>query len=73
LLKETDANNVKMELDLAWAIKGGQDPVELFKQNPGRFPLWHVKDLTADFKEILPVGVVLLIINAFLRMLRLAG
>jgi sugar phosphate isomerase/epimerase len=56
LLTETDANNVKMELDLAWATKGGKDPVELFKQNPGRFPLWHVKDLTADFKEILPVG-----------------
>ena len=36
---------MKMELDLAWAIKGGKDPVELFKQNPGRFPLWHVKDL----------------------------
>jgi sugar phosphate isomerase/epimerase len=56
LLKETDADNVKMELDLAWAVKGGQDPVELFKQNPGRFPLWHVKDLDADHKEILPVG-----------------
>jgi sugar phosphate isomerase/epimerase len=47
---------VKMELDLAWATKGGQDPVELFKQNPGRFPLWHVKDLDASFQNILPVG-----------------
>jgi hypothetical protein len=56
LLSETDANNVKMELDLAWAVKGGQDPVELFKQNPGRFPLWHVKDLDATHKDILPVG-----------------
>jgi sugar phosphate isomerase/epimerase len=52
-LKET---NIKMELDLAWAIKGGQDPVELFKQNPGRFPLWHVKDLDATHEIILPVG-----------------
>jgi sugar phosphate isomerase/epimerase len=56
LLTETDHNNVKMELDLAWAVKGGQDPVALFKQNPGRFPLWHVKDLDASHKEILPVG-----------------
>ncbi len=56
LLTETDPNNVKMELDLAWAVKGGQDPVALFKQNPGRFPLWHVKDLDASYKEILPVG-----------------
>jgi sugar phosphate isomerase/epimerase len=52
-LKET---NIKMELDLAWAIKGGQDPVELFNQNPGRFPLWHVKDLDATRENILPVG-----------------
>ncbi len=47
---------VKMELDLAWAVKGGKDPVELFKQNPGRFPLWHVKDLDAKHETVLPVG-----------------
>ncbi len=45
-----------MELDLAWAVKGGQDPVELFKQNPGRFPLWHVKDLDSTREIIEPVG-----------------
>jgi sugar phosphate isomerase/epimerase len=56
LLTETDKNNVKMELDLAWATKGGQDPVELFKNHPGRFPLWHVKDLDATHTELLPVG-----------------
>lgn len=47
---------MQMELDLAWATKGGKDPVELFKQNPGRFPLWHVKDLDKEFKTVLPVG-----------------
>lgn len=47
---------MKMELDLAWATKGGKDPVELFKQHPGRFPLWHVKDLDATRENILPVG-----------------
>ena len=56
LLSETDPKNVKMELDLAWAIKGGKDPVEMFKQHPGRFPLWHVKDLDAGRQNILPVG-----------------
>ncbi len=53
ILSET---TMKMELDLAWAIKGGQDPVELFKLHPGRFPLWHVKDLDAKREVILPVG-----------------
>lgn len=47
---------MQMELDLAWATKGGKDPVELFKQHRGRFPLWHVKDLDKEFKTILPVG-----------------
>jgi len=56
LLTDTDPNNVKMELDLAWAVKGGQDPVELFKKHPGRFPLWHVKDLDASHNNIMPVG-----------------
>jgi hypothetical protein len=47
---------MQMELDLAWATKGGKDPVELFKQHPGRFPLWHVKDLDAKRETVLPVG-----------------
>lgn len=47
---------MQMELDLAWATKGGKDPVELFKQHPGRFPLWHVKDLDAKYEKVLPVG-----------------
>ena len=52
-LKETP---IKMELDLAWAVKGGKDPVAMFNENPGRFPLWHVKDLDASHNNILPVG-----------------
>ena len=56
LLSETDANNVKMELDLCWVTKAGKDPVELFKANPGRFPLWHMKDLDANRKDPAPVG-----------------
>lgn len=45
LLTNTDKNLVKMELDLYWVTKAGQDPLALFKQHPGRFPLWHVKDM----------------------------
>jgi sugar phosphate isomerase/epimerase len=56
LLSETNPDRVKMELDLAWVTKGGADPVELFKKHPGRFPLWHVKDLDKEMKTVLPVG-----------------
>jgi len=45
LLTYTDPSLVKFELDLYWAVKGGQDPIAIFKQHPGRFPLWHVKDM----------------------------
>ncbi|HEV7346971.1 sugar phosphate isomerase/epimerase [Telluribacter sp.] len=56
ILSQTDKDLVKMELDLAWATKAGKDPVELFKQQPGRFPLWHVKDIKQDLKTITEVG-----------------
>lgn len=55
-LKQIDSSLMKMELDLAWAIKGGKDPVQLFNENPGRFPLWHVKDLSADYQKVESVG-----------------
>jgi len=45
LTKETSADLVKIELDLYWASKAGQDPVSLFKQHKGRVALWHVKDM----------------------------
>lgn len=45
LLKETDPNLVVLELDIFWAEKSGIDPVALFKAHPGRFAMWHVKDI----------------------------
>ena len=45
LLKECDANLVKMEMDLCWIKAAGGDPVKYFDLYPGRFPLVHVKDL----------------------------
>ena len=44
LLESTDANLVKMEMDLCWISVAGQDPLTYFKRYPGRFPLVHVKD-----------------------------
>ena len=56
ILNHTDKNLVKMELDLGWATKAKQDPVQLFKLHPGRFPLWHVKDLDKTTMEPTEVG-----------------
>lgn len=45
LLKQTDPKLVQMELDLYWISYAGKDPLQLFKESPGRFPMWHVKDM----------------------------
>ena len=45
LLNETDKNLVCFELDLYWVVRSGNDPLQLFKENPSRFKMWHVKDM----------------------------
>jgi sugar phosphate isomerase/epimerase len=45
LLNETDASMVKIELDLYWAVKAGEDPLAMFESHPGRFSMWHIKDM----------------------------
>nr|WP_199076009.1 sugar phosphate isomerase/epimerase [Pedobacter sp. ASV19] len=66
LLKETDPRLVQFEMDLYWVVRSGNDPVKLFEEHSGRFPMWHVKDMdkadpshntevgngSIDFKEI---------------------
>ena len=51
LLQKTDANLVKIELDLYWIIKAKQDPLKYFASHPGRFPLLHVKDMDNTPKQ----------------------
>jgi sugar phosphate isomerase/epimerase len=45
MLKETDPALVQFEMDLYWVIRSGNDPLKLFTEFPGRFPMWHVKDM----------------------------
>jgi sugar phosphate isomerase/epimerase len=51
LLAEADKDLVKMELDLYWATRAGMDPVALFNQSPGRYPLVHMKDMDKTEKK----------------------
>ncbi|MFL6127286.1 sugar phosphate isomerase/epimerase family protein [Actinophytocola sp.] len=44
LFGETDPRLVDFELDLGWATRAGMDGRQLFVDNPGRFPVLHVKD-----------------------------
>ncbi|MCF3110542.1 sugar phosphate isomerase/epimerase [Niabella sp. CC-SYL272] len=47
LLKNTDPALVSFELDLGWAVQAGTAPETLFETYPGRFPLWHLRDVDA--------------------------
>lgn len=57
LVSQTDPSLVTFEMDLYWVTKGGYNPVDYFKKYPGRFQLWHVKDMTkTEDKFFAPVG-----------------
>ena len=45
LLRGTNPDLVHMELDLGWVVTAGKDPLDYFNRFPGRFPLWHLKDM----------------------------
>jgi sugar phosphate isomerase/epimerase len=47
LLRETDPELVKFEIDCGWMIFAGRNPIDYFKKHPNRFPMIHVKDFLA--------------------------
>lgn len=55
-LEHTDADTVNFEMDLYWVTKAGADPLAYFEKYPGRFKLWHVKDMDEEGK-FAPVGL----------------
>lgn len=67
LLDNTEADLVHMELDLGWVIVGGKDPLDYFSKYPGRFPLWHLKDMDLAKKHSVEFGKGQLDIIAMLK------
>jgi sugar phosphate isomerase/epimerase len=45
LAKLTNPKYVNFEMDIFWIVYGYQDPVQLLRRYPGRFPLMHIKDI----------------------------
>ena len=56
LATNTSKKNVVFQLDLYWAVQGGQDPVALLKKYGKRIQLFHVKDRRASDGRIEIVG-----------------
>jgi sugar phosphate isomerase/epimerase len=80
-LTEMDKDVMTMELDLFWTIKAGINPVDLFKKYPGRFQLFHMKDMYTKeapfFKpasnDFAPVGEGLINFKEILAAKNIAG
>jgi sugar phosphate isomerase/epimerase len=82
LMPELDNNLVTMELDLFWATKAGQNPVQIFTNYPGRFQLFHMKDMytkqdpfftTEGVTDFAPVGEGLINFKEILAAKDIAG
>ena len=82
MLAELEKDLVTMELDLFWTTKAGQDPVEIINKYPGRFQLFHMKDMytkeapfftTVDVKDFAPVGAGVIDFNRIMKVKDVAG
>jgi len=80
-MPEMDPDLITMEIDLFWATKAGQDPVKMFNEYPGRFQLFHLKDMyseEAPFFEVIkddisPVGAGIIDFKRILAAKEIAG
>ena len=56
IIRETDANLVKLEMDMYWVMHSSKyTPQELIDAQPGRYVMWHIKDMdkvTRDYTEL---------------------
>jgi sugar phosphate isomerase/epimerase len=56
LLNRVQPDLVHMEMDLGWVIAAGKNPLDYFAKYPGRFPLWHLKDMNVAEKKSVEFG-----------------
>jgi sugar phosphate isomerase/epimerase len=56
VMRETDPALVKLQIDLYWVMHSSKlSPAELFSKQPGRFVMWHIKDMdkvSRDYTEL---------------------
>lgn len=73
LLDNTDPELVVFQPDLGWLAAAGQNPVSLFERYPGRFPLWHFRDMDPVTKKATAIGEGEIDFTAALARKELAG
>jgi sugar phosphate isomerase/epimerase len=73
LIQNTDPKLVHLELDLGWVIAAGKNPTDYFNTYPGRFPLWHLKDMNLTEKKSTEFGKGQLDITGLLKEYKKSG
>jgi sugar phosphate isomerase/epimerase len=73
LIENTNKDYVNLEMDLGWVIVTGNDPLDYFAKYPGRFPLWHLKDMNMKEKHSTEFGKGGLDIKKMLSVSKKAG
>ncbi|HXW04182.1 MAG TPA: sugar phosphate isomerase/epimerase [Vicinamibacterales bacterium] len=57
IIRETDPSLVKLQMDLYWIAHGSKLTArEWFERQPGRFVMWHVKDMHRTSRDYTEVG-----------------
>ncbi|MCA0365030.1 MAG: sugar phosphate isomerase/epimerase [Spirosomataceae bacterium] len=72
MLEKLDPKYVNFQMDLYWVTKAGVDPVSYFQKNPGRFKIWHVKDMDTEGR-FAPVGKGTIDFGRILKNAKLSG
>ena len=73
LLQHTDPAYVFFEMDLGWVVFAGHAPVDYFNKYPGRFPLWHIRDIDPKTNNSVAIGHGNINFGAFFKAAELAG
>lgn len=74
LLENTEASLVTMQIDTYWIHYGGYSSEEYFKKYPGRFKMWHIKDMAGgDEMESTEIGSGILDFQSIYKLRKKAG
>lgn len=73
LLEETDPGLVVFQPDLGWMVQAGAHPITYFENYPGRFPIWHIRDIDALTGQSTTIGAGIVAFTSIFEKYQTAG
>ena len=57
ILQDTDPDLVKLQMDMYWVMHSSDTtPKQLVQEHPGRFVMWHIKDMDKETRDYTELG-----------------